>query len=114
MKLWRMQFALVICYELTMRSEFDYELPAELIAQRPLTARDASRMLLLERFSGLFVDRQFSDFPDVLRGDELIVVNDARVIPARLFAHRAGVRADAPARGDSPPSEFLSARIEVL
>jgi S-adenosylmethionine:tRNA ribosyltransferase-isomerase len=97
-----------------MSSEFDYELPAELIAQRPLTARDASRMLLLERFSGLFVDRQFSDFPDVLRGNELIVVNDARVIPARLFAHRAGVRADAPGRGDSPPSESLNARIEVL
>jgi len=95
-------------------SEFDFELPTELIAQRPLVERDASRMLVLQKESGNFEDRRFSELPDLLRGDELIVLNNARVIPARLFCHRAGVRAERSGTGEPNDGSFLSSRIEVL
>jgi len=77
-------------------SDFDYSLPAERIAQRPLESRDASRMLVMERGPAIgegtdrLEDRLFSEFPRLLRGDELIVVNNARVIPARLLGRRVG------------------------
>jgi S-adenosylmethionine:tRNA ribosyltransferase-isomerase len=95
-------------------SEFDFELPAELIAQRPLAERDASRMLLLDRVSGAWQDRQFRELPDLLRGDELIVLNNVRVLPARLFGKRAGLRAERPGANNAIGNEFLSAPIEVL
>ena len=79
-------------------SDFDYELPAGSIAQRPLAERDASRMLLLNRATGAWEDRQFRELPALLQGDELLVLNDARVLPARLFGHRAGLRAEATQR----------------
>jgi S-adenosylmethionine:tRNA ribosyltransferase-isomerase len=69
-------------------SEFDYVLPAAQIAQHPLRSRDASRMLVLERGADAVEDRFFADLPGLLRGDELIVVNNARVIPARLLGRR--------------------------
>ena len=69
-------------------SDLDYDLPHERIAQWPLEERDASRMLLLDRRSGAWEDRQFREFPNILRGDELIVINNARVLPARLWGHR--------------------------
>ena len=77
-------------------SDFDYELPAGSIAQWPLAERDASRMLLLSRATGAWEDRQFRELPTLLRGDELLVLNDARVLPARLFGHRAGLHAEPP------------------
>src|SRR5580658_6086548 len=92
-------------------SDFDFELPQERIAQRPLAERDASRMLLLDRRTGHFEDRSFREFPEILRGDELPVVNNARVLPARLFGRREGIRAEARNPGDP---RFLSAAIEVL
>src|SRR5579862_129210 len=92
--------------------EFDYELPPERIAQEPLTDREASRMLVLDRGSGSHEDRHFSELPELLRGDELIVVNNARVIPARLFAQRKGVRSEPP--GKEAARHFLQARIEIL
>jgi S-adenosylmethionine:tRNA ribosyltransferase-isomerase len=95
-------------------SDFDYQLPRERIAQRPLPDRDASRMLLLDRQTGAWEDHQFQELPDVLRGDELIVVNAARVIPARLFGRRAGMRAQPPGKQARLQREFLSAPIEVL
>ncbi len=95
-------------------SEFDYNLPAELIAQRALPERDASRMLLLDRATGAWQDRQFRELPDLLRGDEVMVVNAARVIPARLVGRRAGIRAQPPARKPRTQREFLSSPIEVL
>ncbi len=73
-------------------SEFNFDLPQERIAQRPLAERESSRMLLLDRSTGAWEDRQFREFPGLLHGDELIVVNNARVIPARLFGRRAGLR----------------------
>src|SRR5580704_7649888 len=64
---------------------FDYHLPPEQIAQRPLERRDASRLLELHRAGGSPSDHLFVDLPNLLRGDELIVLNNTRVIPARLF-----------------------------
>ena len=95
-------------------SDFDYELPPERIAQRPLAERDASRMMLLERQSAAWEDRQFSEFPDLLRGNELIVLNNARVIPARLFGYREGIHADPLGRHNPARHEFLKTQIEVL
>src|ERR1700728_4372980 len=95
-------------------SEFDYELPASQIAQRPLPERDASRLLLLRRATGAWTDRAFREVPDLLCGDELIVVNNARVLPARLFGRRAGIHADPPAQQEPARGGFLGAEIEVL
>lgn len=92
--------------------ELDYHLPAEQIAQRPLDRRDASRLLLLNRFSGHFEDRRFAEFPDLLTGNELLVFNNARVIPARLFGRRSGVRSQKPSR--STRAEHLTGKVEIL
>jgi S-adenosylmethionine:tRNA ribosyltransferase-isomerase len=67
--------------------ELDYELPSELIAQRPLERRDDSRLLVYERSSGEVRQRRFRDLPEELHG-ELVVVNDTRVVPARLRLRR--------------------------
>jgi S-adenosylmethionine:tRNA ribosyltransferase-isomerase len=95
-------------------SEFDYDLPAESIAQAPLSDRTASRMLLLGRSSGGIQDGFFSQLPTRLRGNELVVVNNARVIPARLFARRAGIRAQSAGKHSRVRKEHLASRIEVL
>lgn len=70
------------------RSDFHYELPAELIAQQPPARRDAARLLFLDGASGATRDRRFPDLPDLLRPGDLLVLNRTRVIPARLFAAR--------------------------
>jgi len=93
-------------------AELDYELPPELIAQRPLERRDASRMLLLDRESGSSEDRLFAELPNLLRGEELVVYNNARVIPARLFGKRRGLRAQKPSR--TTQKEHLQGRVEVF
>jgi S-adenosylmethionine:tRNA ribosyltransferase-isomerase len=72
-------------------SEFGYELPEELIAQRPPEVRGASRMMTLDRRTGEFADRKFAELPSLLRAGDLLVLNDSRVIPARLYARRGGV-----------------------
>jgi S-adenosylmethionine:tRNA ribosyltransferase-isomerase len=95
-------------------SDFQFDLPPELIAQQPLAQRDASRMLILDREKLAWVDSAFRSLPDLLRGDELIVVNNARVIPARLFGRREGVRSEKPGRNRRTVREFLSSEIEVL
>jgi S-adenosylmethionine:tRNA ribosyltransferase-isomerase len=66
--------------------EFDYELPPELIAQAPAESRDGSRLLFLRRDTGAVEDRAFIDLPTLLRGGDCLVVNDSRVIPARVLA----------------------------
>ncbi|MDE3135092.1 MAG: tRNA preQ1(34) S-adenosylmethionine ribosyltransferase-isomerase QueA [Acidobacteriota bacterium] len=93
-------------------SDFDYALPAERIADAPLVERDASRMLVVDRCAGTWEDAVFRELPERLRGNELIVVNNTRVIPARLFGRRAGVHAEAPGRQGR--RGFLEATIEVL
>jgi S-adenosylmethionine:tRNA ribosyltransferase-isomerase len=92
--------------------ELHYNLPAELIAQRPLARRDASRLLLISRAQGEWQDRHFAEFAELLRGDELVVFNNARVLPARLFGRRAGVHAQHPSRKTA--HQHLRGTIEVL
>ena len=72
-------------------SDFDFHLPPELIAQEPLAERAASRMLVLDRATGVYRDGWFRTLPELLRAGDLLVLNDSRVIPARLYAHRAGL-----------------------
>ncbi len=68
------------------RSDFTYELPEELIAQQPLAARSASRLLTLDGATGALADRAMRDLPQLVNAGDLLVFNDTRVIPARLFA----------------------------
>ena len=73
-----------------MKTElFDYYLPPELIAQTPAEPRDSSRLLVLHRASGQIEHRHFRDIGDYLKPDDLLIANDTRVIPARLWAHKA-------------------------
>ena len=95
-------------------SDFDYQLPVDAIAQQPLSDRSASRMLLLDLGSGRMEDCFFHELPAQVRGDELLVVNNARVIPARLFAQLSGIRGMAPGKQSRGRKGFLTARIEVL
>jgi S-adenosylmethionine:tRNA ribosyltransferase-isomerase len=69
-------------------AELDYELPPELIAQRPLERRDESRLLVFDRATGAVEHGQFRDLPSQLVPESLVVVNDTRVLPARLFLER--------------------------
>ena len=70
-------------------SEYDYELPPELIAQEPIEPRDAARLLVLDRRTGRIEHRIFREIGDYLQPGDLLVVNDSRVLPARLFGRRA-------------------------
>ena len=69
-------------------ADFDYDLPKRLIAQQPVEPRDSSRLLVLHRASGLIEHRRFQDLPDYLRPNDLLVLNETRVIPARLYGHK--------------------------
>ena len=68
--------------------EFDYELPPELIAQTPVEPRDGSRLMVVDRQTGEILHKRFYDLPQFLRPDDLLVHNESRVIPARLFARK--------------------------
>jgi S-adenosylmethionine:tRNA ribosyltransferase-isomerase len=92
--------------------DLSYSLPETQIAQRPLAQRDASRLLLLDRPSGDVIDENFAQLPDLLHGDELLVFNNARVIPARLFGKRGGVGSQTPSRATA--REHLTGTVEVL
>ena len=85
-------------------ADFDFHLPEELIAQQPPAERGTSRMLVLDRTTGSVADRAFADLPSLLNPGDLLVLNDSRVIPARLFGRRVN------ARGKQEPSGL----IEVL
>jgi S-adenosylmethionine:tRNA ribosyltransferase-isomerase len=89
-------------------SDFHFDLPEELIAQSPPPVRGSSRMLVVERQSGEYRDNFFRNLPDLLKPGDLLILNDSRVIPARLYATRA--------RGANtqPRSPDPSGRIEVL
>jgi S-adenosylmethionine:tRNA ribosyltransferase-isomerase len=69
-------------------SDFDYALPAELIAQRPLASRDDSRMMVVSREDGRILHRRFKEFPDHLNKDDVLVLNDTKVIPAKAWGKR--------------------------
>ena len=70
-------------------ADFDYELPPELIAQEPAERRDGAHMMVLDRAARTIEHRRFTDLPDYLHAPDLLVVNDTRVIPARLFGRKA-------------------------
>ncbi|QHN02715.1 tRNA preQ1(34) S-adenosylmethionine ribosyltransferase-isomerase QueA [Granulicella sp. WH15] len=88
-------------------SDFHYELPEELIAQTPPEVRGSSRMLVLRRDSGALTDDRFLSLPEYLKAGDLLVLNDSRVIPARLYATRGGLATQA-----SSPAP--TGKIEVL
>jgi S-adenosylmethionine:tRNA ribosyltransferase-isomerase len=88
-------------------SDFHFELPANLIAQQPLDRRDDSRMLVVDRAAGLWQDRWFRDLPDYLRAGDRLVLNNTRVLAARLFGRRAGVHA-------TTSKKEISGLVEVL
>ncbi len=88
-------------------SDFDFSLLSELIAQQPPAVRGTSRMLQVDRRTGAWMDRSFSDLPALLQPGDLLVLNDTRVLPARLFATRAGLRTQA---GSPSPA----GQVEVL
>ena len=84
-----MDMTLTFVSDVGMRtSELDYELPPGLIAQRPLERRDDSRLLVFDRVTGAVEHRQFRDLPSRLVPESLVVVNDTRVLPARLLLER--------------------------
>jgi S-adenosylmethionine:tRNA ribosyltransferase-isomerase len=72
--------------------DFNYDLPEELIAQQPPAERGSSRMLVMDRATGALRDDHFASLPSLLCPGDLLVLNDSRVIPARLYAHRTLVR----------------------
>ncbi len=69
-------------------SDFDFSLPEQLIAQQPSPERGASRLLVVDRASGTWTDRVIADLPDLLAPSDLLVVNNSRVVPARLLGRR--------------------------
>ena len=68
--------------------DFDYELPPELIAQTPIERRDASRLLCLDKHTGAFSHHHFYELPDFLQSGDCLILNDSRVLPARLLGQR--------------------------
>jgi S-adenosylmethionine:tRNA ribosyltransferase-isomerase len=77
-------------------ADYDFDLPAELIAQQPPAERGLSRMLGLDRATGALRDGMFAEFPSMLKAGDLLVLNDSRVIPARLYARRTLRLAESP------------------
>lgn len=95
-------------------SDFHYDLPPERIAQEPLADRSASRMLHLNRSNANWKDRLFYKFSALLRPSDLVVLNNTRVFPARLYGHRSGERAQSVSPQNPAARDFLRGRIEVL
>ena len=95
-------------------SDFHYHLPPDLIAQEPLADRAASRLFHVDRASGKFRDQRFREFPDLLRPDDLVVFNNTRVFPARLYGKRSGAQAQAVSSQNPAAKDFLKGQIQVL
>ena len=101
-------------------SDFDYKLPPESIAQEPLADRAASRLLHLNKEragsppADRWEDRSFREFPDLLRPDDLLVLNNTRVFPARLYGRRSGECAQPLSAHNPAARDFLRGRVEVL
>ena len=72
-------------------ADFHYDLPPELIADRPLERRSDSRMMVIDRAKGTLEHKRFTDFESYLRADDLVMLNDTRVIPARVFSDDGGI-----------------------
>ena len=94
--------------------DFHYVLPPERIAQQPLPDRAASRMLAFDRATGGVQDSFFRRFPELLQPGDLLILNDTRVLPARLFARRAGIHAQPISPRNPTAKEYLQGNVEVL
>ena len=94
--------------------EFDYTLPAELIAQRPLAARDASRMMVLDRARKQWDDRSFTEISQLLRPDDLLVFNNTKVFPARLLGRRRGITSQPMGKNNPAQRGFLTGETELF
>jgi S-adenosylmethionine:tRNA ribosyltransferase-isomerase len=95
-------------------SDFHFDLPPDRVAQEPLPDRAASRMLHLDRHTGQWLDRTFRYFPSLLKKDDLLVLNNTRVFPARLFGRREGIKSQPVSAANPAARDFLQGRIEVL
>jgi S-adenosylmethionine:tRNA ribosyltransferase-isomerase len=95
-------------------SDFHFHLPEDLIAQVPLADRSASRLLHLDRATAHLADRGFRDFPALLRAGDLLVLNNTKVFPARLFGRRAGLKSQPLSPHNPATRDFLHGRVEVL
>jgi S-adenosylmethionine:tRNA ribosyltransferase-isomerase len=95
-------------------SDFDYQLPENLIAQEPLSDRAASRMLRVDRHSGELTDLSFRDLPRLLHPGDLLVFNNTRVFPARIYGRRSGARAQQLSPQNPAMKDFLHGRVETL
>ena len=95
-------------------SDFDFQVPEELIAQEPLAERSSSRMLVLDRRTDAFRDDYFRKFPEHLRAGDVLVLNNSRVFPARLFGRRSGSRSQLLGPNNPASRNFLKGRVEVL
>ncbi|HEX9256498.1 MAG TPA: tRNA preQ1(34) S-adenosylmethionine ribosyltransferase-isomerase QueA [Candidatus Angelobacter sp.] len=95
-------------------SDFDFNLPEELIAQEALADRSGSRLLHLSRSTGNFEDRKFTGFPSLLRPGDLLVLNSSRVFPARLYGRRSGLRSQPVSPRNPASRDFLHGRVEVM
>jgi len=94
--------------------EFDYALPAELIAQHPLAEREASRLMVLDRVAQRFGDRLFRELPEILQPGDLLVFNNTKVFPARLLGRRRGVSAQKISKHNPAAREFLKGEVELM
>lgn len=94
--------------------DFNYALPPEQIAQQPLPDRAASRLLVFDRATGSVQDSFFRQFPELLLPGDLLVLNDTRVLPARLFARRAGIYAQPVSPRNPAAKQHLHSNVEVL
>ncbi len=95
-------------------SEFDYRLPSGLIAQRPVSDRDSSRLMLLHRAEHSFTDHNFIELPGLLQPGDLLVFNNTRVFPARLLGRRRGNTAQRAGKNNPRAGEFLTGEVELL
>ena len=94
--------------------EFDYQLPPELIAQRPLPERDTSRLLVPDRETGTCQDRIFRELPEILQPGDLLVFNNTKVFPARLLGRRRGITSQKIGKHNPTLHQYLTAEIEIL
>ncbi|MBI1983597.1 MAG: tRNA preQ1(34) S-adenosylmethionine ribosyltransferase-isomerase QueA, partial [Acidobacteria bacterium] len=95
-------------------ADFDYPLPSELIASRPLAERDASRMMFVDRAGQRFEDRRFLELSEILRPDDLLVFNNTKVFSARLLGRRQGKGAQKIGKHNPALREFLTAEVELM
>jgi S-adenosylmethionine:tRNA ribosyltransferase-isomerase len=95
-------------------SDFDFDLPAELIAQQPPAERGQSRMLVMNRSTGTVRDATFAEFPSLLNPGDLLVLNDTRVIPARLYARRVKTLGGPGLASETWEGTQPSGKIEVM